>query len=154
MPETVELSSIFQQVKDVEREFQVVSLAMGRLMEETHEDPIVIGRQLKGRDIERAFRNLEGTYFIRMFAEFEAGLRLFWASGNQSQPRTQDLLNGVGARRRIPDDLIKHVHGIRGYRNSLVHRAGGDVVSIPIPFARSHLCRFLAFLPLEWPVSA
>ena len=63
---------------------------------------------------------------------------------DDSKPLTRDSLG----------HLIKHVHGIRGYRNSLVHRAGGDVVSIPISFARSHLRRFLAFLPLRCPVSA
>ena len=44
---------------------------------------------------------LEGTYVIRLFAEFETGLRLYWATIRQTEPPTQHLLDGIAARRAI-----------------------------------------------------
>jgi hypothetical protein len=103
------------------------------------------------RDLTRASDMLEGTYLTRMFAEFETGLRLFWDTIQDTNPRARDLLDGLAARRGVPDEDRDNAHLVREYRNSLVHeREDEDLEPIPIARARSHLCTFFKRLPLEW----
>jgi hypothetical protein len=85
-----------------------------------------------------------------LFAEFETGLRVFWKTIRDTEPSTQDLLNGIAARRGIPHDRNANAHAVREYRNTLVHERDEEVVSISIAEARGVLCRFFAFLPPTW----
>ncbi len=106
---------------------------------------------MEPRDLTRASGALEKTYLIRMFAEFETGLRLFWATLRDTNPRTVDLLNGIAGQRGISDEDRANAHAVREYRNSLVHeREDEDVEPILIGMARGRLCTFFSFLPLEW----
>ena len=95
---------------------------------------------------------LDGTYIIRLFAEFETGLRLFWptAKGTDPPSRTRDLLDGVAAYRRIPHDELKNAHAVREYRNLLVHERDEAMEPIPIADARHQLIKFFSFLPPNW----
>jgi hypothetical protein len=95
---------------------------------------------------------LEGTYIIRLFAEFETGLRLFWPTARGTDPpaRTRDLIDGVAATRRVPNGERLNAHAVREYRNFLVHERDEEVVPISIVEARGYLCRFFAFLPPTW----
>lgn len=139
-------------VKAVEREHAAVRCAMDYLLNAAHQDPTILARILRVRDIEEAFEKLEGTYVVRLFAEFETSLRTFWLASRGTDPpsRTRDLLDGAGARRRIPHDDIQNAHCVREYRNSLVHERDDAIDPIPISQARRYLCVFLSFLPLEW----
>lgn len=139
-------------IKAVEREYFSVRIAMDWLLETARRDPGVLRDRVDPRDVNRASEELEGTYLIRMFAEFETGLRLYWETSWGTHPPTQDLLDGMAARRNIPDDPHrKEAHAVRRYRNSLVHeREDEDVEPIPISTARGHLCRFFSFLPFQW----
>jgi hypothetical protein len=60
------------------------------------------------------------------------------------------LLDGIAARRGISPDRLASAHAVREYRNSLVHERDEKVIPISIAEARSHLCRFFAFLPPTW----
>lgn len=125
-------------------------LAADRLLEDARRDPTVLGREIDLRHIVRASVRLEGTYVIRLFAEFETGLRLYWATIRQTEPPTQHLLDGIAARRAIPPERLASVHAVREYRNSLVHQRGEEVAPISIAVTQGHLCRFFAFLPPIW----
>lgn len=139
-------------VKAVEREYGAMRLAADRLLEVVRKDPTAVPGGYRVRDLEEASDQLEATYTIRLFAEFETSLRKFWPASRGPTPpaRTRDLLDGVGATRRIPDDQIGDAHKVREYRNVLVHERKADTEPIPIAQARGHLCRFLSFLPIEW----
>jgi hypothetical protein len=137
-------------IKAVEREYTSLRLATDRLLDEARRDPTILRRELRRRDIEVASDRLEGTYIIRLFAEFETGLRLFWSTIRDTEPRTQDLLDGVAARQGIPHDRIAGAHSVREYRNSLVHEREETVEAISIGGARRHLCLFLNCLPPTW----
>jgi hypothetical protein len=113
-------------------------------------DPTILRGRVEPRDLVRASEALEGTYLTRMFAEFETGLRLYWDTLRDTNPRTVDLLNSLAGQRGIPDDQRDNTHLVREYRNSLVHEREEDVDPIPIATARGHLCRFFSFLPYQW----
>jgi|SRR5579864_3356538 len=139
-------------IKSVEREHSSTRLATYRLLEEARHDPTILRGYLTLRDIGNASERLDGTYVIRLFAEFETGLRAFWltARGTDTPGRTQDLLDGVAATRRIPDEERTNAHAVREYRNTLVHEREEEVVPIPIAQVRGHLRRFFRFLPPNW----
>lgn len=141
-----------RRIKAVEREHKATRFATDYLSAAVQRDPSWIGGDLRLRDFTDAAERLEGTYVIRLFAEFETCLRAFWllAIGKPPPSRTRDLLNGVGARRRIPHDQIDNAHAVREYRNSLVHAGAEPPEPISIDVARSRLCHYLSFLPITW----
>ena len=97
-----------------------------------------------------ASSNLEGTYIIRLFAEFETGARQYWNATWATDPKTVDLLDGLAARRAIPDTQRDNAHLVRDYRNGLVHDREDILAAVPMDVARHHLCHFFSFLPLTW----
>ena len=100
-----------------------------------------------------AGRELEATYFIRLFAEFESALRSYWTGAvRPTRPITENLVNRIASRRRVGDDVVLGVHSARKYRNSLVHERDELVPRVPIGEARRSLILFLARLPESWPV--
>src|SRR5438067_2246248 len=137
-------------IKAVEREYLATRQATDRFQESAHRDPTILRGDLRYREIVRASENLEGTYIIRLFAEFETGLRLYWDQVQGTNPRTRDLLEGLAARCRIPGERKDNAHAVREYRNALLHERAEKVDALPMYEARSHLCHFFSFLPPEW----
>lgn len=141
-----------ERVKAAEREFASVRVALDFLLAALRSDPLVLVTNLKASDFARADARLDGTYTIRLFAEFETGLRSFWMASRNSDPpsRTRDLVDGIAARQAVPTGTIADVHLVREYRNSLVHERDDETPPIAIPVSRRNLCTFLSRLPLHW----
>jgi hypothetical protein len=141
-------------IKAVEREYSASRLATDRLVAAAELDSTVLGhgRDLRVRDVRDASDHLEGTYIIRLFAEFESALRVFWPKVRRSgaPARTRDLLDGVAATCRILHEQLENAHSVRLYRNALVHHR--DEVPLPITIAasRGYLCEFFSFLSGYW----
>jgi hypothetical protein len=137
----------------VEREYLAASVASDLLQERLAADPAFLAsHELRSRDARNLQAHLEGTYVIRLCAEFEAGLRDAWrnAFARQTQPPLRDLLAAVAARRLVPQDALDRADEVREYRNALVHENAPDVATIPIAEVRRHLCRFFSRLPSRW----
>jgi hypothetical protein len=141
-----------RRIRAVEREHSAVRLAIDRLLVDAQRAPLLFKGELTLRDIRHAADRLDGTYMIRLFAEFETGLRLFWPTAKTTDPpsRTRDMVDGVAATWHIPYDQIRDAHAVREYRNTLVHEREAATASISISEARGHLCRFFSFLPRDW----
>ena len=58
-------------IKAVEREYVAMRHAADRFRQAAIDDPIILRGNLRHREIVVASANLEGTYIIRLFAEFE-----------------------------------------------------------------------------------
>ena len=58
-------------------------LAIDRLLSQARREPALLRGDVTLRDLAIASGRLDGTYVIRLFAEFETGLRLFWPSARQ-----------------------------------------------------------------------
>ena len=140
-----------ERIKSVEREYWSSRLAIDRLSRDVQLDPRVLGHTSRPRDLIMASGNLEGTYLVRMFSEFEAGVRSFWRTIKpNSQPPASQLFDHVGAKRDIPRVVIAEVHVIRIYRNHLVHGRREEVQQVTLQRARSSLQTYLARFPERW----
>ena len=137
-------------IKAVERESIAIRQATERFIEQAQADPAILKGELRHREILFAYHRLEGTYTIRLFAEFETGLRSYWSSRWRSFPKTSDLLDSNAARCEIPDIQRRQAHSVREFRNSLVHERDDAVEVVSLPTSRGHLCRFFSFLPQHW----
>lgn len=137
-------------IKAVEREYVAMRQAADRFRQATLDDPTILRENLRHGEIIVASKNLEGTYIIRLFAEFETGTRQYWKTIRDNDPKTMDLVNGLATRCGIPDTQRDNVHLVREYRNSLVHERDDLPEPVPIAAARGYLCRFFSFLPPQW----
>ena len=137
-------------IKKVEREYMAMRQAADRFRRATHDDPTILQGNLQHGEIVEASRKLEGTYLIRLFAEFETGARQYWHGIRETQPKTFDLLDGLAARRGIPVTQTANAQSVRDYRNALVHEREDTLETLPIAVARGYLCHFFSFLPLQW----
>ena len=97
--------------------------------------------------------NLELTYLIRMFAEFESGLLDYWKNGlgKRSRPGASALIDSLSSRHKVFPQVRTDAHSVRRYRNRLVHEEDAeDTASVNLADARNHLCRFFSHLPEDW----
>ena len=138
-------------IKAVEREFLTTRLAIAPLTDDSRRDPSVLEGDMKPKDVVAAAQNVESTYLVRLFAEFESGLRQYWQTLSDTVPKTKDLLDGLGARCRASEEVRERAQLVREYRNSLVHeRSGERFEAVGLDTARANCCAFFSHLPREW----
>jgi hypothetical protein len=139
-------------VKAVEVEYQAMRFAASFTLEAVRRDVGLFRGGLKTSDLELASSELEATYIIRLFAEFETCLRTYWRDVRGTDPpsRTRDLLDGVAARCKVATEVSGKAHAVREFRNSLIHERLSETEEVTIREARSCLCHFLSSLPKNW----
>jgi hypothetical protein len=142
-----------KRLEDIWFEFLVASTAT-RLLEArlTQEPSFGDGDGWRFRDAIRWRNNLESTFVIRIYADFEASLRDAWKDHFRqvTQPPMKDLLVAIAARVQIPDVWLEEMDFVREYRNSLIHSGKESLLVVPLEQARSRMARFLSWLPLDW----
>lgn len=133
-------------VKAVEREFQAAELASRYLLEQIAAGAITLRQDLRPRDFHRMIANLENTYILRLFAEFESSLRIAWKTLylRNTQPDTIVLIARIGARSEIPNVVIQYAQSVREYRNQIIHTGHNPAQHMRISNARHHLCHYLS----------
>jgi hypothetical protein len=140
-------------IRAVEREGEAAAYALDLLEAQLKRDPSSLKKRGLGqRDFAELQRHRETTYLVRMFAEFEIGLREAWSRvyGETSHPRMVDLLVALGSRRRMPNERLSDAHRVRVCRNAILHDESEAAASLTIQEARRYLCRFFSFLPEVW----
>src|SRR5439155_7570710 len=67
--------------------------------------------------------NLEATYIIRIYAEFEAALRDYWLTYRKqtTRPKMYQLVNEAIPDRGFSQDIIDNADDVREFRNYLVY---------------------------------
>ncbi len=142
-----------QRILAVEREYRAAKMAVELLNREIQQNP-ALGKPYGWRmpDAKQVQENLEPTFIIRLYAEFEAGLREAWEYyfKRTSNPPMRDLLSAIAAKRSAAD-CLDAADAVREYRNDLVHEGNARGIK-PIAFdkARRSLAVFLSRLPLSW----
>jgi hypothetical protein len=146
-----------QRINNVFQEYLAASTAAELLVAETKPNPSY--GSSKGWDPKAgdAFvANLEATYLIRIYAEFEAGLRDYWLTYRKkdTQPMMYQLLNQAIPTQHFTQDCIDRADEVREYRNFLVHDIEGepndDRKSFTVRDAKKHLCAYIACLDVAW----
>lgn len=143
---------IFTWIKSVESEYRAAKLAVSDLRDEARrgsKDLTSAGLILA--DVQNCQANLQATYVVRLFAEFESALRIYWrvARKRKTYPQISRLIASIAALRGIPTTIIDYAHEVREFRNGLVHE---KIQSASLTFGacRSYLAKFLSFLPPQW----
>ena len=142
-----------ERMKSVEREYQVAEMARAVLEEALIQDSgLLTAKGLTVVDLRQYRGKLHDTYFIRLFAEFETGLKDYWKNGLGENPGTRimDVITSVGAKRRILDAWRINVHAARKYRNKLIHEEDAEGNAVTLTEARRYLGRFFGCLPDNW----
>ena len=140
-------------IKDIEKEYRVAVIARDVLAERLAREPSMLTEKgLEQVHFNRFRNNLEPTYLIRIFAEFETGLRDYWrrSPGKRSNPKVSDMIRSVGSTRKIDFRETSDVDAVRKYRNKLVHEEDSSTASVGIGEARKSLCIFFGRLPEDW----
>jgi hypothetical protein len=144
-------------LKAVEREFRVVSNALERLKIALTDGVVVLPDGTTARDLDTARRLLEGTFLIRLWAEFETAVRSYHdclTHGSNPRIRAVDLINTIGASstgRAFSMARRQEVHDVREYRNSLIHERDNPAPPVTLSEATRRLNSFLgAKLPEQW----
>ena len=138
-------------------EYQAALTAATLLGEKLKVDPNY-GDELgwRQRAGENFAHNLEGTYIVRMYAEFEAGLRDYWRThlGHETHPKMVQLLNQAIPNERFPKDWIENADDVRDFRNFLVHdieeKPPADMIEFTVYEAKKHLCAYFSCLDPNW----
>ena len=140
-----------QELASVRAEFEAVRLATSHLeLTWTRLTDILRRGTVEIAHVREAARNLEMTYIIRLFSDFEGLLyrHLVARHPRLRIPRTAEaLLNRVALRERIPDPIREAAHAVREYRNSRVHQKSEPAREMTLQNANAALNRFLACLP-------
>jgi hypothetical protein len=137
----------------VEREYRVAVMAGDTLDQALGQDPALLTKSGLGKvDFDSLQTKLEDTFFIRLFAEFETGVKDYWKNGLNRNPETRifDVIASLASKHKIPDANIIRVHMARKYRNKLVHEEDSEADSMGLSEARKSLCRYFGYLAPDW----
>jgi len=140
-----------QQLASIQAEYLSTRTAVAYLERTWHQvrpTPDMHGISLS--QVQETARNLERTYIIRLFSEFEGILNQHLATRRPARriPRTaESLINRVALSTRLPDGIRDDAHKVRAYRNSAVHPGLPPVIAVNFKEALAALNRFLAPLP-------
>jgi hypothetical protein len=143
-------------LKAVEREHRVVMAAVERLRAAILDGQVLTPDGTTPRDLVAADENLETTYLVRLWAEFETALLSYYRhlrGDPDARIRATDLVNTVAGLRRgraIAKGVLEGAHEVREYRNSLVHERIDLAQPVALAEARSRLNTFLGKLPEQW----
>lgn len=120
-----------------------------------HRDPMIPRAWPHTLYISQSENDLEVTYLVRLFAEFESALRSFWRPNRgkkkKTRPQTKQLLDLIASIRKIGYTELKNAHTVRDYRNVLIHdnELDENVDPISIEEARRRLMLYFMRLPYE-----
>ncbi len=95
-------------------------------------------------------------YLVRLYAEFEAGLRDYWANHLKKSklPPMFQLLQFLAGPHYISMDQLEDVDAVREFRNFLVHdesdKPPPDMRTFSVAEAKKHLCYYFGRLDPDW----
>jgi hypothetical protein len=153
-----ERRALMDRIKGAEREYYAVAHAVAHHRPGVQAGDIVLPPATSLRDLVAAADQLEPTYLIRVWAEFETALRSYrrhLTGDPDDRIGTESLINwtaGVRQGRAISEDIRDDVHEVREYRNSLVHERDDQdpPAAVAIDVARRRLNTYLQKLPERW----
>jgi hypothetical protein len=105
-------------------------------------------------EIRRAKGNLDHTFLLRIFAEFEGILLDYWHAGlgRRTSPKVSVLITRIASIPPVPisDNHRNGVHHVREFRNMLIHAQSEPVEPLTIDQCLNRIGKYLAYLPQKW----
>jgi hypothetical protein len=145
-----------EHIREVWGEYWSAREAVDRLRAAVVKTPDLLEKNSPARKhLRDADENLEGTYFVRLFAAFEAALRSYDRAVHHDMTRETDaatLIDQIGGKRGrgIQMSIRTGAHEVRLVRNFRAHESDTDPGAMTIDEARARLQRYLSELPDEW----
>ena len=99
----------------------------------------------------RCARNLEATYVIRLFSEFEGILLSYWQGGlgRRTRPKVHVLIERIADIRKCDSTTRADAHEVQEYRNDIIHEQLRDA-RLTLQQCQNQLDVFLSWLPPRW----
>jgi hypothetical protein len=145
-----------EHITEVWGEFRSARVAVDRLRTAVVATPDLLKNDRVAREyLNRAQKNLEGTYIVRLFAAFEAALRSYdRAKHNDPSRETKAtvMIDEIGGKRGrgIQPGIRQRAHDVRQVRNYWAHEDNAVPASMNVDEARARLQAYLHELPDEW----
>jgi hypothetical protein len=144
----------FNMLNRVQDELESGRFAIRYIVAHWHDAPILTAARRGGRtrfELRRCSTNLEKTFTLRLFAEFESTLRDYWQNGMKrtTEPGMFDLMESIVNSRSMNSDDLAVAHRVRELRNDLVHENVGYSL-LDFKTCLQALGRYLRWLPLGW----
>ena len=144
----------YDRLSDVRGELDSAQFALSYTIR--HVDTRLDALQEAGRggisqsELVRCRNKLEINYILRLFSEFEASVRSYWASEvRRTRPTMKILMDRVADRLRMSPSHLAAAHAIREYRNDVIHQNPGSLAHTFGECARA-LGIYLNWLPQNW----
>lgn len=139
-------------IRAVLREYRTALIALDILARQLKQDPSSLARHgLRPADFRRLQDHLAATYAVRVYAEFESGLRDVWKiTVRDTYPKAVDLIDSLAARRSVPATVLRETHEVREYRNALVHEDAENADVVELDELTHRLLRFFSYMPADW----
>jgi hypothetical protein len=148
-------SHAYDMLRRVRDELDAGQFALGWIAADWDRNPILQvaakSSEVTDHALRRCGENLQITFLLRLFSEFEAILRDYWSSGlhRGTNPDMQPLMESIARRRGMSDDDLAAAHAIRHYRNDVIHESLRDA-RFQFPECLRALGRYLRWLPMDW----
>lgn len=145
----------YEIIKRIRDEYEAVRFALAETLRALSCNPDVQragkARDVSDGDLKRCAQNIEITYVIRLFSEFEGIILDFWCNGlkRAKRPAASILIARIAATRKMTPEHRARADDVREYRNDIVHEHLRDG-RITFHECKSHLARFLSWLPVRW----
>ena len=134
-------------------EYRVAREALDRLETQVAADASRLHSSLS-KHLPPAKRNLEGTYFIRVFAVFDAALRSYdryHFNDQERETNASTMIDQLGALLHVRQDIRDGVHHARRVRNFRAHDLEEDPGPMSLERLRGLLHAYLDRFPKTWP---
>jgi HAMP domain-containing protein len=151
----VTLDRAFGELRRIRDEFAAGQWALKYLQSiwDTDSDVAInaIRDKVTATEIQRCRKNLEITFVIRLFSEFEAILREYWRNGlsRPTEPPMFDLMESIARRQDMNASDLAAAHGIREYRNDIIHESLRDG-RFDFRTCLGDLSKYIRWLPGQW----
>src|SRR5437867_301522 len=114
----------FNALRDVDQELYAARFALARIIRVVEDGQALHpAPEVRLSEFRRCEANLEATYAIRLFAEFERILRDYWMRRRRraTRPIMDTLMNNIAAYLQMSPADLAAAHEVREDRNILVH---------------------------------
>lgn len=145
----------FAKLARVSNELDAARFAIRRVLSTSDRDSsladAMVAETIGSSQLRDAAENLQLTFVLRLFGEFEAILRSYWRGGLHriTRPDMRVLMDSIAARRSMSPEDLDEAHRVREYRNDIAHDNPRDAEFDFAACARA-VGRYLRWLPHEW----